>query len=102
MTEVRTMTTREAAGFLGWPQHRLHDVAHVVPEFAEVRVGGSAGRNGSNGWPSETVEMIRMLQHLGCRHTEAVRIACMARLEDGRIVIDPRDLRSVPHQDQAA
>lgn len=86
------LSTREAAAVLGWPVKRLHEAARLVPEFPERRVGCGAGPKASNEWPAETVEIVRILQELAFGYTEAVRIACMARLVDGKVVIDPGEL----------
>lgn len=88
---AQMLSTRDAATALGWPTNRLHEIAQLVPEFVERRVGGKAGRNASNGWPAETIEIVRIMQGLGFGHTQAVRIACVARLVDGRVVINPID-----------
>jgi hypothetical protein len=86
----RLLTTAEAAEYMGWPKSRLHDVAMLVPRFAEQRSGGSAGRGNENLWRESILDMTKLLvSRFGLGYVPAARVASFARFEEGRIVIDP-------------
>jgi hypothetical protein len=88
MNEALYMTTAQAADRLGWPRNAFSDIQQNLPGCA-INSNAKSPLGNRPRWPVEFVEKLAILSGLGFKHLPAARVAIVAKLEGGRLIIDP-------------